>query len=239
MNITYLGHSGFSVETSDAYYIFDYIRGELPEFDKDKKIYIFVSHAHQDHWKPDLYEDERLRDAAMYILGFDIRETFAGMTCRYPFLTQIPLTCAYPLQEIRTGDFTCTPILSTDEGVAFLIRTKNETIYHAGDLNWWHWNVDPAERNRERAVNFKRDIDRMKGVHIDAAFAPLDPRQEYAYRYCMDYCLETLDADHVFPMHFWEKYDLCATYHESLKLLHPDWYERFQPIAFQGEKFTV
>ncbi len=239
MNITYLGHSGFFIETNTAYFVFDYIRGELPDLSVSKPLYVFASHAHHDHWIPEIFSDGQLKNARCYLLGFDIREPFEKMAAADPALSELPVVFARPGEKIRTDDFLCTPLLSTDEGVAFLVQTGSETIYHAGDLNWWHWNGDPDERNRERAVNFKREIDRMKGIHIDAAFAPLDPRQEDAYRFCMDYCLETLDADHIFPMHFWGKHELCQTYRESLKEAHPDWYERFVPIACEGEKFSV
>ena len=239
MEITYLGHSGFLVETSAAYLLFDYIRGDLPEFDKAKRLYVFASHAHSDHWDPGIFADTRLKDASAFILGFDIREPFEAMLPRDKKPANLPVLWAFPRQTIRTSDFSCEMLLSTDEGVAFLVRTEKETIYHAGDLNWWHWNGDPKERNMERARNFKREIDRMKGVHIDAAFIPLDPRQEDAFRFCMDYCMETLDADHVFPMHFWGDYELCRAYLASLRPLHPGWYERFHPVSFEGEKFSV
>ena len=239
MEITYLGHSGFLVETSAAYFLFDYIRGDLPEFADTKKLYVFVSHAHHDHWNTDIFTDERLKNAACFILGFDIREPFEAMTRENPAFIALPVQWAYPQQTIRTGDFSCVPLLSTDEGVAFLTCTGRETIYHAGDLNWWHWNQDPVERNLERARNFKREIDRMKGIPIDAAFVPLDPRQEDAYRFCMDYCMETLDAAHVFPMHFWGDHELAKIYLSSLKSQHPDWFERFHPIRFEGEHFSL
>ena len=239
MEITYLGHSGFLVETSAAYLLFAYIRGNLPEFDKAKRLYVFASHAHSDHWDPGIFSDTRLKDASAFILGFDIREPFEAMLPRDKKPADLPVLWAFPRQTIRTSDFSCEMLLSTDEGVAFLVRTEKETIYHAGDLNWWHWNGDPKERNMERARNFKREIDRMKGVHIDAAFIPLDPRQEDAFRFCMDYCMETLDADHVFPMHFWGDHELCRTYQASLQTLHPGWYERFHPVSFEGEKFSV
>lgn len=29
--------------------------------------------------------------------------------------------------------------VSTDEGVAFLVTAEGRTVFHAGDLNWWHW----------------------------------------------------------------------------------------------------
>ena len=239
MEITYLGHSGFLVETSAAYFLFDCIRGDLPDFNDTKKLYVFVSHAHHDHWDRGIFTDERLKNAECFVLGFDIRGPFGDMACKDPRLAAVPVVWALPQQTIRTEDFSCLPLLSTDEGVAFLIRTGAETIYHAGDLNWWHWNGDPDERNLERARNFKREIDRMKGIPIDVAFVPLDPRQEDAYRFCMDYCMETLDAAHVFPMHFWGDHELAITYRASLKPLHPDWFGRFHPIRFEGEKFMV
>ena len=30
---------------------------------------------------------------------------------------------------------------STDEGVAYIVHSDGITIYHAGDLNWWHWTL--------------------------------------------------------------------------------------------------
>ena len=239
MKITYLGHSGFLVETGSAVLVFDYVTGELPDFDEKKPVYVFMSHAHSDHCKAWVFSAPGLAGAKAFILGFDIKEEMDALTRKNPDITKQPLIWAYPQETIETEDFTCEPILSTDEGVAFLVKTAYETIYHAGDLNWWHWNGDPDEQNLERARNFKREIDRMKGVHIDAAFVPLDSRQEDAYRFCMDYCMETLDADHVFPMHFWKNYDLCHAYSRSIQESHPAWYQRFIPISHLGQQFDI
>ena len=46
MKITYLRHSGFLVELEQVWLLFDYYRGEIPEFPKGKKGYVFVSHRH-------------------------------------------------------------------------------------------------------------------------------------------------------------------------------------------------
>ena len=239
MRITYIKHSCFLAETSGAYFLFDYSRGNIPALSAEKPLYVFVSHAHEDHWNRGIFTDRRLAQARLFILGFDIREPFEEMVRKDPALTDLPVAWAMPQETIRTGNFICDPLLSTDEGVAFLVRTANDVIYHAGDLNWWHWNGDPDEKNREREKNFKREIDRLRGIPIDAAFVPLDPRQENAGRFCMDYCMEALDAPHVFPMHFWKKYDFCRAYQESLKQEHPDWCARFQLITEEGETFTL
>ena len=37
MKITYIDHSGFCVECENVVFIFDYYKGELPEFDRKKK----------------------------------------------------------------------------------------------------------------------------------------------------------------------------------------------------------
>lgn len=50
MKITYLRHSGFLVELEQVWLLFDYYRGEIPEFPKGKKGYVFVSHRHIDHF---------------------------------------------------------------------------------------------------------------------------------------------------------------------------------------------
>ncbi|MFR3347992.1 MAG: hypothetical protein ACLTSC_01105 [Mediterraneibacter faecis] len=38
MQVTYIDHSGFMVESGSCYYIFDYYKGELPKLDKDKEV---------------------------------------------------------------------------------------------------------------------------------------------------------------------------------------------------------
>ncbi len=239
MTITYIHHSGFAIETDEACYVFDYYSGDLPEFPPQKPLYVFASHGHSDHWNTGIFSNEKLKKARCFVLGFDIKDYIEVYSEKDPDLLKLPIIWAYPHEEIRTEDFSCVPLLSTDEGVAFPVHTESASFYHAGDLNWWHWNEDPDDANREREINFKREMDHLKGIHFDAAFVPLDPRQENAYRFCMDHCMNVLDADHVFPMHFWKDHDLCRTYHESLREEHPDWYRRFIPISREGEVFSL
>lgn len=52
MKITYIHHSCFVVEIEDCIFVFDYYKGKLPEFDKNKRIIFFVSHSHGDHFNP-------------------------------------------------------------------------------------------------------------------------------------------------------------------------------------------
>lgn len=66
-------------------------------------------------------------------------------------------------------------LFSTDEGVAFLLRCSEGTIYHAGDLNDWVWNGEPDEENRQAKELIRSDnrnftqkrsnISRTKATH--------------------------------------------------------------------------
>ena len=70
---------------------------------------------------------------------------------------------------------------STDEGVAFLIRIGERIIYHAGDLNWWHWEEESPRYNKLMMQRYQREIEKLEGRHIDVAFVPADPRQGEQY----------------------------------------------------------
>ena len=67
---------------------------------------------------------------------------------------------------------------STDEGVAFLVECGGKRIYHAGDLNNWVWSGEPEADNLRMSENYRLELEKMKGNHVDVAFVPLDPRQE-------------------------------------------------------------
>ena len=54
LTVTYIGHSGFLLETEDAYFLFDYFKGTIPELKNNKSIIVFSSHRHHDHFNPEI-----------------------------------------------------------------------------------------------------------------------------------------------------------------------------------------
>ena len=52
-----------------------------------------------------------------------------------------------PAKEIELDGMKIRTLRSTDEGVAFFVRFKEMTIFHAGDLNWWHWEDESEAYN--------------------------------------------------------------------------------------------
>ena len=55
MQVTYIHHSGFLVETERFYYLFDYESGNLPPMDAEKPIFVLSSHSHGDHYNPKVF----------------------------------------------------------------------------------------------------------------------------------------------------------------------------------------
>ena len=75
MKITYIHHSSFSVELDNTILLFDYFKGNLPSFDKNKKLYVFSSHSHHDHFDESIFNIEKTHPNVEYILSNDIKTT--------------------------------------------------------------------------------------------------------------------------------------------------------------------
>ncbi|MCI8380470.1 MAG: MBL fold metallo-hydrolase [Lachnospiraceae bacterium] len=222
MKITYLGHSGFLVETKEHYLLFDYYTGKLPAFLPEKKLTVFVSHSHQDHYNKEIFalqcgtgeENGRIS----YVLSKDIRRKQAEELVRKEnTLLSVKAHEKYTLHE---GQMTVETLRSTDVGVAYIVTVmenggKSYRFYHAGDLNLWKWEGESRAYNNNMEANYRREMERLRGEHFDAAFVPLDPRLERFAFGGLDLFLETAEAKVVFPMHFWKQSGIIREYLKS------------------------
>ena len=217
MRVTFLAHSGFLVELPSALLLFDYLGAGLPAL-PDKPLLIFASHRHEDHFTPAIFPLDDGSRETRFLLGKDIKlsqrhleqwgvssETAGKCLCLGGNETASPLS-----------GVTVETLPSTDEGVAFLVTCDGQTIFHAGDLNWWHWEGEPKDWNRNMEVNFKRYCEPLRNRFIDLALLPLDPRQERDGFRGAKHFLETADIRRFIPMHQWEKFaftdDFLAQY---------------------------
>lgn len=73
MRVTYIGHSGFSVELESHILLFDYYEGTMPEFDPAKKLLVFASHSHPDHFNREILKLADVYPDVEYIFPKDIR----------------------------------------------------------------------------------------------------------------------------------------------------------------------
>ena len=204
MKVTYMGHSGFLLEMDRIYCMFDYYKGEFPKWDSGKKMAVFVSHAHYDHFGKAIFSLRKVFSEICFILSSDIPVT--------EYEDEGDVICAAPNESFDVFGMQVRTLRSNDQGVAYLLHGEGKTIYHAGDLNWWHWDGEPEEENAWMEEHYKKEIDRLAGQRFDAAFVPLDPRLGEQFGLGMDYFLEKTEGDAVFPMHLWEDYAAVDRY---------------------------
>lgn len=201
IKIDYLGHSGFFVETERVMLLFDYYYGNLAflkEKPNKKPLFVFVSHAHADHFNPEIFALADTKHPTKYLLSFDVKKNPANAEN-----LDVEYLDADKTYEID-GLGTVITLQSTDEGIAFLIKTGSETVFYAGDLHWWDWpGEDPQWLSLQETV-FRREISKLAGMPIDIAFVVLDGRLEENYAKGMAHILSTLQPRYVLPMHFWE-----------------------------------
>ena len=191
MKVTHLYHSGCLVELDDHILLFDYYQGEL-NLDPNKPLYVFASHSHQDHFTESV---------------FDIRHPYIT----YIFSSSVPKT--FPAlyldanQTYKMHDMTIKTLLSTDEGCAFIVEVEGKTIYHAGDLNWWHWEGEPEESNEYQKETYQQQINLIHQP-VDVAFVVVDKRQEKDYTLGLSYFLKNVECRYVFPIHYFGEYSI-------------------------------
>lgn len=200
MRVTYIGHSGFSVELESHILLFDYYEGTMPEFDPAKKLLVFASHSHPDHFNREILKLADVYPDVEYIFPKDIRIAKKEQRESEHFMRK--------RDEITVGDTKVKSLRSTDEGVAFLVRCEDRIIYHAGDLNWWHWEEEDDAYNRMMRGDYQKEIETLAGEKIDLAFVVLDPRQEEQFYWGFDWYMWHTDTKIVFPMHMWKQYEV-------------------------------
>ncbi|WP_317316198.1 MBL fold metallo-hydrolase [Peptostreptococcus russellii] len=214
MNLKYIYHSSFYLELEECAFIFDYYKGDIPDIDKDKKLYVLSSHRHNDHYNEkifDIFADYNVS----YILSDDIK-----VKDKYKLENIIYLSSE---DECQIDDIKVRTLESTDEGVAFIVTAEEKTIYHSGDLNWWTWKgFESEEEFNSMTERFKREIAKIKGLEIDLAMAVLDYRQKERYDWGLVYLLENTNIKYIAPMHCWEKYEFIDKFREEHKDLLKD-----------------
>ena len=237
MRVTFLAHSGFFLELETASLLFDWWKGELPPLPADRPLLVFASHRHEDHFNPAIFSLAEGGRDVRFLLGKDIRLTERNRA-RWDLSDDVAGRCL-----ALGGGETVAPIPgvtvetlpSTDEGVAFLVSLEGKTLFHAGDLNWWHWEGEDKAWNRNMEVNFKRYCEPLRGRHMDLAMFPIDPRLgEDGFRGAR-YFLELTDTACLLPMHQWEQF----SFPQDFLAACPAFAGQVRMVERNGQCFTL
>ena len=204
--VWYLGHSGWAVQTTHHFLVFDYpdlgrpadepglVNGHIaPREVAGQKVTVFTSHEHGDHMNPVIlgWRDE-IPDLT-YVFGFRPEDSQRpGLPEQFP---------AYEFigpRETRDYDgVKVTAIESNDSGAGFLVEVDGVTILHPGDH---------ANRQRDFSGPYKPEIEFLAatGKQPDIAFFPISGcgfGDLEAVKLGTYYALETLAPKVFLPMH--------------------------------------
>ena len=111
MKVTFIEHSGFSVEMSETVLLFDYYKGTIPKFPTNKRIFVFASHGHGDHYNPEIWKLKDRYPDITYILSDDIQ-------------TKEDAVMMGPHEKKEIRGIHIETLKSNDMGVAFLVQAE-------------------------------------------------------------------------------------------------------------------
>lgn len=214
MTAEYLGGSGFLVTIGSTGFLFDASehgpdRRVLPEkeaLSSFDKLYVFISHHHSDHFSQTVYD--LCPAQTTYIVGYDIEQPHRGVRMK-------------PGEEQGFGSVQVKAFGSTDEGVSFLVRYEGVSLFHAGDLNLWHWRDESPITEIEKAERaFYECVEPIAKEKMDVAFFPVDPRQGSMYDAGAGYFVMTVKPKILIPMHFQGRSDVAMRFALTAETKH-------------------
>lgn len=212
IKIHYIYHSSFIVEIGEYALLFDFYNNSKEGWnyvekilDQAKKIIVFSSHSHRDHYSKDIFIWDGRYSNIDFVLSSDIQIGEKKNNFHKLFTNH----------DLKLDFVNIHAFGSTDLGVSYMVSICGKNIFHAGDLNWWDWGDEdtPTEKiNMEK--RFKRIIDeiRISKKKIDIAFFPIDPRLMERKERGVLYFLENVQVEYLIPMHFWDEYAVISRF---------------------------
>lgn len=210
MQAVYLNHSGFALLGEQITIIVDYFKGLEQEgdtqalrkelFEREGAFYVLSTHFHPDHFNPEVLTWKEEREDIVYLFSRDILKRRKAKAEDAVFLRKEEV---FKDEQIEVKTFG-----STDVGGSFYIQTEGKHIFHAGDLNNWHWKDESTEKevkHAEKAFLKELELIHLTTDQFDLAMFPVDPRLGTDFARGAEQFVEQFKVDTLLPMHFWDK----------------------------------
>ena len=216
MTLRYIFHSGFLLETERSILIFDYWMDPADVMhdylDTNKKVYVFASHFHEDHFIKEIFNWKESIQDITFILSKDIlKRRRAQKEDADVWMAKGATWEDEYLKVTATG--------SNDSGVSWVVETEGKTIFHAGDLcNWYaRFLADGAPEGEIYSEEFgeyinpvaeeKRFLGELKDIkkvaeECDLVMFPVDGRIGNGYTLGSRQFIERFNIGMFVPMHF-------------------------------------
>lgn len=230
ITVTYFYQSTFAVAVGKTLLIFSYhepdgekdnaVRITAQDFSGFNNILVFVPNASAVHldqvvftWKPSY--------PLTYIVSSDARD-------KVPERSNVRFVKEG--DAFSVADAAIQVCGSTAEGVSFLVKTHGVSVFHAGDLNLWHWREESTPQEIARAEQeFYDTVKRIPREPLDVCMFPLDPNQGGVYDAGANHIIMTLKPRIFFPMHFGSRGEIASDYARRMYTRHTGVYALTTP----------
>ena len=237
MILDYIYHSGFAIEAEGVTLIIDYYK-DSSETELNKgivhdrllqrpgKLYVLASHFHPDHFNREVLTWKEQRPDIIYIFSKDILKHHRAQKEDAIYINKGE---EYEDDMLRIQAFG-----STDVGISFLIHLQGKSIFHAGDLNNWHWSEESTEQEIRKAEgDFLAEIKYLQAAvpAIDLVMFPVDPRLGSDFARGARQWLQYIPTRYFAPMHFPPARERAMTFGPEAERMQT----RFLYIQEEGE----
>ena len=240
MKLIYIYHSCFALVGESFTVIIDYykdsalrplvglVHDELLK--RPEKLYVLSSHSHADHFNPEVLEWRDMHPDIQYVFSKDILENGLARLNDACYLSRGDIWSDGVLEVEAFG--------STDLGISFLLRLDGKLIFHAGDLNNWHWKEESTEgevREAENAYLAELELLARRTNRVDLVMFPVDPRLGREYMLGAKQFVDRFRVGMFVPMHFDDEYARANAFREYAESRGVCFVE----LTYRGEEFKI
>ena len=240
MKLIYIYHSCFALVGESFIVIIDYYKDSARRplvgvvhdelLKRPGKLYVLSSHSHTDHFNPEVLEWKKMHTDIQYVFSKDILENGEARVNDACYLSQGE-TWADGVLEVEAFG-------STDLGISFFLRLDGKLIFHAGDLNNWHWKEESTEeevREAENAYLAELEILARRTDRVDLVMFPVDPRLGQEYMLGAKLFVDRVRVGMFVAMHFDEGYARANAFREYAESRGV----RFVELTYRGEEVKI
>jgi L-ascorbate metabolism protein UlaG (beta-lactamase superfamily) len=207
VKITYLTRSGWLAETKNHLLLFDYVPYDGKNFDdfvksqfdsavkNNKKLFIFISHEHEDHFYPKLLDWSKKYINLKLVLGWNNESSQTG-------IYKLSGRDEHIIDAVKVAVHE-----ANDAGAGFLVTVDGITIYHSGDHAQW---LPELKEDFLKEIKYIKD----KTQKIDIALVPVENRRQLVMNGAVA-ATKVLNPEYVFPMH--SKFEDYKTFADRVK----------------------
>lgn len=221
MIITYIYHSCCAIEFEEFSVIIDYYEDTTKDgevgwvanhlLQKETPLYVLCTHSHGDHFNEKVLSWDRNNENITYVFSKEVADTLQEILS----LKDDKIVYLDKLEEYEDDNLKIKAFGSTDAGASFYIEHNGTKIFHAGDLNNWHWNEEVAKDEffvYENQYICELELLSEEVSEVDIAMFPLDPRLGKDFMRGGEQFINKVKTHNLLPLHFGDNYELIQQF---------------------------